>query len=198
VFSIFTSSFRVKSNHCSHSMAEFPSKSYWGIIRSLTLANFYTRCGEDDTEIPDKQISYRVDACLPDDRETRQFSGLIKGGKAESSRAPAEKKNCAISRIGTDYLLDGHKRLRNTVATTPTNLPEHTIMGLYDISHGANPIVRTSNWLNRCSTAICPDGQQADLAFGPKFCPDRQPGSIRIIRGPQNAHSLERFCCTNF
>ena len=35
------------------------------------------------------------------------------------------------------------------------------------------PIVWTPNWLNHHSTAICPDGQQADLAFRPKFCPDR-------------------------
>jgi len=49
------------------------------------------------------------------------------------------------------------------------------------------PIVHTLNWLNwlNCrSTAFCPDSQQANLAFRPKFCPDWQPGSIRIIRGP--------------
>jgi hypothetical protein len=54
----------------------------------------------------------------------------------------------------------------------------------------SGPVVRTPNWLNHHSTAVCPDGQQADLASGPKFCPDRQPGSIRIIRGPQKDGSL--------
>jgi hypothetical protein len=57
--------------------------------------------------------------------------------------------------------------------------------------HPTGPIVRTPNWLNCRSTAVCPDGQQADLAFGLQFCPDRQPGSIRIIRGPlHSVHSV--------
>ena len=52
------------------------------------------------------------------------------------------------------------------------------------------PIVQTPNWLNRRSTAICPDGQQANLAFRPKFCLDQQPGSIGIIRGPVGGDTM--------
>jgi hypothetical protein len=85
--------------------------------------------------------------------------------KAESLQS---KKKFASSQIRTDYLLNGHTRIYNTITTTPTNLSKHSIMGLYSNLQ----IVRTPNWLNRCSTVICPDSQQADLAFRPNFCPD--------------------------
>ena len=70
--------------------------------------------------------------------------------------------------------------------TTLTNPSLLDIMGLYVtvMLAQANQLSGLRTGWNRRSTAVCPDGQQANLAFRPKFCPDRQPGSIGIIRGP--------------
>ena len=103
------------------------------------------------------------------------FANLVREPKCVE--VEVEPKNCAISRIGTDYLSDGHKRFCNTITTTPTNIPEHSIMGLYFMV----PTQLSGLWTG-WTVAPQPFVLTANrLAFGPKFCPDRQPGSIRII-----------------
>ena len=75
----------------------------------------------------------------------------------------------------------------DVVNTTPTNLSSSDTMGQYimlALVKLLGQLSRLPNWLNCHSTAVCPDDQQADLVFRPKFCLDQQPGSIRIIRGP--------------
>ena len=100
------------------------------------------------------------------------------GRKSEGNHRP--KKECNL----LDWNQQHFTQLLNTITTTLANLYSIHIMGLYWMSAHINPIVQILNWLNCCSADICPDDEQADLAFGPKICLDWQLGSIRIIRGP--------------